>query len=128
MYVGWNKRNGISLIAIALAKIPQANLVKVVQPQAARYRVEQLRILDRQRDDVGDVELEEVDVGQDGPVVRVADKDEDEHDNSDGMAGRGGDCRVPALGAADGRSSTEFWGHDEAGGRSLDERCERFWR
>jgi len=50
-------------------------LVKIVQADGAGDAVDQAGVGRRQRDDVGQVELEEIDVVDDGAVVGVADED-----------------------------------------------------
>lgn len=67
-----------------------------MEAEAPRDGVEQVRVLDGNGDDVGDVELEEVDVVEDGVFVGVADEDEDEEGDGDevGEAGDGG-CESP---------------------------------
>lgn len=63
------------LVHVTLAKIPQADLIKVVQPDGLGDAVDEARIGHRGRDDVGQVELEEVDALEDGFWVGVADED-----------------------------------------------------
>jgi hypothetical protein len=79
------------LIVVALAVAPHADLVKVVQAEAPGDRVEQVGVLDRDGDDVGDVELEEEDVVEEAVDVRVADEDEDEEGDGDEVAEAGDD-------------------------------------
>lgn len=65
-----------------------------MQAQAARDRVEQVVVVDLDGDDVGDVELEEVDAAEDAAGARVANADEDEEWNGDEVEGGGHEGRV----------------------------------
>ena len=84
---------GNELIIIALAEVPDTNLVEVMETQTPSDRVEQVGILNGYRDNMGDVELEEVDVGENVVLVRVSDDDEnkkrDREEVKDGGGGGG---------------------------------------
>lgn len=53
---------GDALAVVALAEIPQADLVEIVQPNGAGDRVDEDGIGDRERDNVGEINLEEIGV------------------------------------------------------------------
>lgn len=80
----------------ALAEIPHADLIKIMETETARYRVEQLRIGHGNGDNLRDIELEEVDIAQDGDVVRVADEHEDQERQRDEVQQAGYDGGVAA--------------------------------
>lgn len=68
-----------------------------MQAKAAGDRVEQLRVLDGNGNDVGDVELEEEDVVEDAIDVGVADEDEDEEGEGEEVEEGGDDGGVAAC-------------------------------
>lgn len=83
-------------IVVSLAEIPNTNLVEVVESQTPGYRVEQARVCYGNGDDLGNVELEEVGVSQDGPIVGITDEGEDEEWYRDEVQQRGDDGGVAA--------------------------------
>lgn len=109
------------LIVVPLAKVPEPDLVKVVEPQAPGDRVEEARVGRLGGDDVCElsrvrigipllascsrerglggtyIEPEEEKVAEADLVARVADDDEEEEDDGYGVACRGGVDRVPAV-------------------------------
>lgn len=74
-------RNALALVA--LTEIPQPNLVEIVQPQCLRNGVDQGKVGHRRRDDIAEVEADEVPVAQQRLVVCAADLQENEEDDSD---------------------------------------------
>jgi len=64
---------GDTLAIVSFAVAPQANIVEVVETECPGDGVDEDRIRDRGWDDVAEVQLEEVDVPEDGFVVRRAD-------------------------------------------------------
>lgn len=65
-----------------------------METQAAGHRVQQLGVVDGDGDDVGDIELEEVDLVQGAVDVGVADEDEDEEWQGDEVEDGGDDGGV----------------------------------
>lgn len=53
---------GDALTVVALAEVPQTDLVKIVQPDGSGDRVDEDGIGDGERDDVGEINLEEIGV------------------------------------------------------------------
>ena len=78
-------RTAADLISIPLAIVPQADLVEIMQANCPSNRVDQLGLRYGLRDDVAEVELDEVDGAGDVTVVGgdVADFDEDSEDEGD---------------------------------------------
>lgn len=76
-YVTGKKKGEHKLVKISLAIVPHANLVKVIETQASSYRVEQFGIAHGDGDNLGDIELEEVQVPEYGDIMCVTNKDED---------------------------------------------------
>jgi hypothetical protein len=60
-------------VEVPLAKVPEADLVEVVQADGLGDAVDQGGVGDGRGDDVGQVELEEVDCREDGGGAGVAD-------------------------------------------------------
>ncbi|KAB8542119.1 hypothetical protein FH972_025582 [Carpinus fangiana] len=82
-----------AVIVVALAEIPQADLVKIVQTQRSGDAVEEGRIgPERCRNDIGEVKADEPDVAEPGDVVRVTDFDDNEEDDCDEEASGGNDA------------------------------------
>ena len=61
-----------ALIVIALAEIPQPNLVEIVQPDRSRNTVDEEGIGDRQGDDMRQIEFHEIRLAHDGTIGDVA--------------------------------------------------------
>lgn len=57
------------------AKVPEADLVEIVEADGLGDGVDKARVGDRGGDDVGEVELEEVEASEHGTVGGVADED-----------------------------------------------------
>lgn len=91
-----------SLIEIALAKVPETDLIKVVQAEAPSNAVEENGIGNGDGNDFGDVEAEEVDVCENGPDIGVAYEDKDEEDDGDQVTGGGDDNAVSSRGPGHG--------------------------
>jgi hypothetical protein len=83
--VGGREGGGLH-ISVTFAKVPEADLVEVVQPDGLGDGVDEARVGDGRGDDVGEVELEEVEVSEDRTGVGVADEDL-EQDESSGCHG-----------------------------------------
>lgn len=90
-----------AFIVVALAKVPQAYLIKVVQAEAPGDGVEEVRVGDGDGDDLGDVEPEEPGVADDGGVLDVADEDEDQEGDGEEVE-KGGDEGGVAAGDGSG--------------------------
>lgn len=101
------KRDALAVVPLTVA--PEADLVEVVQAQATGDRVQQARVGDGDGDDLADVELEEVDVVEDGVDVRVAEGDEDEEREGDEVEGHGHEGRVAAGWGDDGGHGGVFF-------------------
>ena len=116
------------LIIVALAKVPQANLVKVVQSKATGDGIEEVRVLDGDGDDLGNVELEEPSVAQDGSVLDVAYENEDEEWDRDEIEDCGHDGGVATgvgSGHCAGSRSRRPW---SLGGGVLNVCSSEIWR
>jgi hypothetical protein len=67
---------GDSFVTVALAEIPESDLVKIVKAEGPRQRVDEHEVVGGANgEDVGQVEVEEVGVADDGTFVKVADQD-----------------------------------------------------
>lgn len=62
-----------SLIVVAFAEVPEADLIEIVEAEGAGEGIDELDVICRGGDDVGEVEGVEVGVADDGLVVDVAD-------------------------------------------------------
>lgn len=67
-----------ALIVITLAEIPQSNLVKIMQPDRTRNTVDKEGIGHGKRNDMGEVESEEIGVADHGLVGNAANADEEQ--------------------------------------------------
>lgn len=80
-------------------------MVEIVQAEAPCDAVEEDGIGDRNWDDIADVQLKEVCVPQDRPVVDVSDEDEDEENDSKEVEKRSDKGAVAAMILRHGRRS-----------------------
>lgn len=87
-----------SLTIVSLAVIPQTDGVEIMQPQRLRDGIDQCGVRHRERNDVGDVDFEEIDFVEGRVDAGVADFDEDEEDDGDEQP-EGGDERPDEAGA-----------------------------
>lgn len=62
-------------ISVTFAKVPEADLVEVVQSDGLGDGVDEARVGNGGGDDVGEIEFEEVEVSEDGTGFGVADED-----------------------------------------------------
>ena len=74
---------GDALVVVALAEVPQTDLVEVVEPDGAGDTVDEDGIGDGEGNDVGEIDFEEVGFAEDGLVGEIADADEQEEDPGD---------------------------------------------
>lgn len=96
---------------IPLAVVPQADLVEVAQADRLRDRVDEHGVGERARDDVGDVDAEEVDVRQNARVGGAAEEHQQREGYGNQSAQRGEQSGyLPAPGGG---------GNGCAGGASL---------
>lgn len=71
-----------ALIVITLAEIPQPNLVEIMQANRTRNTVDKERIGHGQRNDMGEVEPEEIGVADHGLVGNATNADEEQENPS----------------------------------------------
>ena len=90
------QRDDDLLVVVSLTEVPQADLVKVVQAQTTGDRVQEPGVCDGDGDDLGDIELEEVDVVENAVDVRIANRDENEEGQGDEIESHGHERGVPA--------------------------------
>jgi len=94
LYMYFSSSKLDSLIIVALAKVPQADLIKVVQAQAPSNAVEKHSVRDRYGDDIADIKFEKVRLINHGPVVDISDEDEDQEYGCQEVAERGDDGAI----------------------------------
>lgn len=82
---------------IAFAEAPEADGVKVVQTERLRDGVDEARVRNADGDDVGEVEVDEVDFVEDLVLLRVANLHEDEEGDGDEQQEGGYQGPVPAC-------------------------------
>jgi hypothetical protein len=104
------------LAHIPLAEPPKSHLIKVMQPQCLRNRVDKSKVGSRSRNDVANVNLDKVPVADEVAVRGTPNFDEDEEDDGDEKEKGGEEC--PYLAGAGGALDLVFgeFGDDRGSG------------
>lgn len=77
-------------MAKTFTEVPQADLIKITTASdvadGAANGVENARARDGTRDDIGEVNSDEIGVSKHGQIVQIADADKDQEDEGEGVA------------------------------------------